>query len=155
MSMSESEEVTSPVVEGGSGLTSDEITESFEAALEEGTVTDILGNPMGKDDFVEVDPSWGLSEFIIGTVLPQIKHLQGRVLTIIDASFVSLDEAEAERKKYVKDLVKDVFNSQADNIFQVLLDHNRGVSVQDVNGEALWCKNGRDGVSTGCTDCPK
>lgn len=97
------------------------IGEAFAVAQAKGQVTDVLGNQV--KEFSEVDPKWGTQDFVFGTVIPQIKFLQGRILTIIDATC-----EDKERAKYVKDLVKDAFVSQADNIIQVTIDHENGLA---------------------------
>lgn len=99
-------------------MSEEEITEVFEEARAKGEVTDLLDNPV--DDFTEVDATWSKKDHVMGTVLPQIKFLQGRVLTIVDATY-----DDKERAKYVKDLIKDAFVSQADSILQVTIDAER------------------------------
>lgn len=117
MSMSKKSKKPSSAVRG---MSESKISEAFEIARAKGQVTDVLGNP--QEDFTEINPKWGTQDFVMGTVIPQIKFLQGRILTIIDATC-----EDKERAKYVKDLVKDAFVSQADNIVQVTIDHTNGI----------------------------
>ena len=92
--------------------TEEEIAESFEQAMKDGTVTDILGNPVTEFDSFAVDEDPQLVPFSI--VANCIRVLQGKVLTIIDASFT-----DEQRIKYVKDLVKDAFCQQTERIFDL------------------------------------
>lgn len=93
------------------------IEESFNEAVRNGTLTDILGNPVDPKEMQVVDPEWGKADFVTGTVFPQMKYLQGRVLTIVDATY-----EDKERAKYIKDIIKDAFVSQADSIMQMLIN---------------------------------
>lgn len=100
-----------------SGWTQEEINASAEEAIENGTMEaiDILGNTE-PFDVNEHDVIYGMlngdeKDLPIGLVLSMIKHLQGKVLTIVDASY-----DDKERVKFVKDLMKDAFRNSANTI---------------------------------------
>lgn len=89
------------------------IAESFERAMEEGAVTDILGNKMTEEDFVSVN----LKEpktIRLTEVLHAIKALQGVILTIVDASYIG-----DPRSKYMKDLMRKEFVSIAGHLAEI------------------------------------
>lgn len=94
-------------------FTEEEITESFELARAKGEVTDLMGNPMGAGETV----AWEIGEekdLSFTQIMGVMNGLQGKVLTIIDATFI-----DKERSKYVKDLIKDSFVHQADWLFEL------------------------------------
>lgn len=98
-----------------------EINEQGQRAIDRGECVDLLGEPMSKDDFIEIDPRWSTDEVVLNVVIPQVKHLMGKVLTIIDAT-----TEDKERGKYVKDLIKDAFSDEAANIFNLVTQNGFG-----------------------------
>ena len=103
-----------------------EIDRSAEEAFENGTLeaVDILGNKevVSKENDI-------LYEMFTGTekdlpperVLSIVKHLQGKILTIVDASY-----DDKERAKFVKDLVKDAFSSSSNWIYEMSIREFEG-----------------------------
>lgn len=93
-------------------LSAEEVAESYEYAAKNGLVTDTMGNKIDtENDMVEYDTTEP-KVFSFNDVLPSFQYLQGRVLTIIDASIPDADS----RNKFIKDLVKDAFVQHADKI---------------------------------------
>ena len=100
-------------------FTQEEIDASMNEAMEKGELelVDILGNREQYTKESEI-----LYELLTGKenplplerILPVLKHLQGQVLTIIDATFV-----EKDRAKYVKDIIKDAFSQQSNWIYEL------------------------------------
>lgn len=84
--------------------TEEQVVEGFEKALEEGTLTDQMGNAMTEDDLFSVNPEE--VNLNLSFTLNVLKSMQGEVLTIIDATFT-----DEKRLKFVKDLIKRSFNS--------------------------------------------
>ena len=113
------------------------ISKSFERALEDGTVTDLMENKMDSDELIQESLSVeGQKELSFDKALKVLKGTQGKVLTIVDATYT-----DDKRLKYVKDLIKDAFSSQADWLFELTI-------------RELECVNGcSDGVA--CHQCPK
>ena len=108
-----------------SKISQDELSKSFENALEKDEVTDIMGNPMREEletpvfeakDWIKTDDGSEpeLNKLTFQQSLFVLKGTQGKVLTIIDATFI-----DEKRLKYVKDLVKDAFSKQADWLFEL------------------------------------
>ena len=64
---------------------------------------------MGTPNKLEENPL-----YTYGTVETQVKFLQGKVLTVIDASF-----SDERQLKAVKDLVNQVFSQQLDWIYEL------------------------------------
>lgn len=93
--------------------TEEEITEGFEKALEEGKLTDVMGNPMTEEDLCSVDPQEE-KDLTLSSVLDLLRSLQGGVLTVIDATFT-----DEKRLKFVKDLLKREFISAGDKAIDV------------------------------------
>ena len=58
----------------------------------------------------------------------QIKFLQGKVLTVVDASMPDTDQ-----RKAVKDLVKNAFSEQLNWIYEICTDFNSRILTK--NGE--------------------
>ena len=92
--------------------TDQEITEGFEQSLKDGTVTDVMGNPLTEEDFIAVS-----KETSPWDTLEIIKTFQGKILTILDATF-----EDKERVKYVKDIVKGEFARLGDRIIDINQD---------------------------------
>lgn len=86
------------------GLTEEQINESFEEALEKGEVTDVLGNPIDLEA-IDINSEYNHEEkdLNLNLVLNNLKVLQGKVLTVIDAT------ADKEKCKFVKDIIRDAF----------------------------------------------
>jgi hypothetical protein len=97
----------------------EKITEAFEEALAKDAITDVIGNKIKKEE-IEITQdylkAYGLpkDKLSVGRILPIIRNLQGKVLTIIDATY-----DDKERGKYVKDLVKDAFSSTGDWVYEL------------------------------------
>lgn len=93
----------------------DQINDAFDKAVKEGTLTDVLGNPITElEEIVYEDFASPGRPLEINKVLPVVQHLQGMVLTIIDATFT-----DEKRIKYVKDLIKDAFSKQGNWLFDL------------------------------------
>ena len=80
-------------------------------AMEDGECTDLMGNPMGEDELVAIPTEKEGFKFFTDVVLPMMKTLEGKILTITDASF-----EDKQRVKFVKDLMKDAFSLSASNM---------------------------------------
>lgn len=108
------------IVTSGQEFTQEEIDESFEKARREGAITDIMGNPMGEDEIVEeaVETDEKL-QLPFQRALDIIKGLQGKILTIVDATY-----DDKERGKYVKDLMRDAFATQANWLMELTIGIN-------------------------------
>lgn len=89
----------------------------------------------------------GVKPIRIGQVLLSVSKLQGKILTIIDASF-----EDKERAKYVKDLVKDSFSSLSNQLYEATI---KEFEWDGYNPFKNKCKNGCDGKNSRCSDCPK
>ncbi len=101
------------------GWTEEEINESANEAFEKGEMTavDILGNeePFTKKDTIVYEMLTGEEKPVeIQRVLDVIKHLQGKVLTVLDATFT-----DEKRIKYVKDLVKEAFSGSSNWLYEL------------------------------------
>lgn len=95
----------------------EEIAESFEKALEEGTLQDVMGNTITSNDLIEVDMETSTeAEVRTKRVIEGLKHLQGKVLTVVDATY-----QDKEQAKYVKDIIKDAFATQGNWFFELLI----------------------------------
>ncbi len=96
------------------------IEESFQEALEKGEVTDQMGNPVEIEEHEVLFQGFETTderEKIATRMMSHYSHLQGDVLTIIDATFT-----DENRIKYVKDLIKNAFSSQSNWSFEYILD---------------------------------
>lgn len=96
-----------------------EIDRSAEEAFENGTLeaVDILGNTerISKADDIFYEMFTGEEKDLPPErVLSVVKHLQGKILTIVDASYDDKDRA-----KFVKDLVKDAFSSSSNWLYEM------------------------------------
>jgi len=97
-------------------MSEEEINASAEEAIKNGTMemVDVLGNT---EPYVSI-----INEILTGEekpvdiqlVLNIVKHLQGKVLTVVDATFT-----DEKRLKYVKDLVKDAFSSSSNWMYEL------------------------------------
>ena len=101
------------------GYTEKSINEASDEAYRKGVmeVVDVIGNttPFTEKEDILYEMFTGEEKpLAVKRVLGVIKHLQGKVLTVIDATF--LDEARA---KFVKDLVKDQFSQSSNWIFEM------------------------------------
>ena len=99
----------------------DELDRAGEEAYENGTLTaiDILGNeePMSKKDDIIIEMLTGEEKPLsVDRVLSVVKYLQGKILTIIDATFT-----DEQRIKYVKDIIKDAFSSSSQWILEMAI----------------------------------
>lgn len=92
--------------------TDQEIEVSFEEALKNGEVTDVMGNQLLEEDLIAVS-----KETSPWDTLEVIKTFQGKILTIIDATY-----DDKERVKYVKDLIKGEFVRLGDKIIDINQD---------------------------------
>ncbi len=96
-----------------------------EEGIKLNTVTDVLGNPIQEFEelpdteefFMSEQDEAGeieLSKLTFEQVRLVIHGLQGKVLTVIDATF-----DDQNRLKYVKDLVREAFSSQTNWLFEI------------------------------------
>lgn len=94
-----------------------------EVGIKLNTATDVLGNPI--PEFAELPDTeeFLISEQEVGEPLNDLTFeqarqvlsgAQGKVLTIIDATFI-----DGTRLKYVKDLIRDAFSAQANWLFEL------------------------------------
>lgn len=102
-----------------SGYTEEDIEEMAIEAYENGTMemVEILGNsePFSKkEDIVHEMLTGDEKDLPVDQILSIVKHLQGKVLTIVDASY-----DDKERAKFVKDLVKEAFSSSSSWIYEM------------------------------------
>lgn len=113
-----------------------EIDRSAEEAYNNGDLemVDILGNrtPASKKDDIMHEMFTGTEKPLdVDKVLGVVKHLQGKILTIIDASFTDLN-----RVKFVKDLIKDSFSTSSNWIFEMsireFVDEPHGMVSEDL-----------------------
>jgi len=110
-------------------FTSKEINDMANEAMENGECTDLMGNPMGEDELVAIPTEKEGFKFFTDVVLPMVKTLEGKILTITDASF-----EDKHRVKFVKDLMKDAFSLSASNMMDF------ACMMKDAN-EANLCKD--------------
>jgi hypothetical protein len=101
------------------GWTEGEINKSADEAFEKGElkIVDILGNeePFTKEQDIMHEMITGDEKPLsVQRVLGVVKHLQGKVLTVIDATFT-----DQSRLKYVKDIVKDQFSQSSSWIYEM------------------------------------
>lgn len=61
-------------------------------------------------------------------VLSVVKHLQGRVLTVVDATFT-----DEKRIKYVKDLVKECFSASSNWLYEMSIREFEGMEDHKSN----------------------
>jgi len=97
-----------------------EIDRSAEEAYEDGSLEmiDILGNkePFSKKQDIIHEMLTGAEKPVeIHRVLSIVKHLQGKVLTVVDATYLG----EEKRLKFIKDLVKDAFSSSSNWLYEM------------------------------------
>lgn len=92
-------------------LTEEEISESYEDAMKNGEVTDLMGDKDEKGFDSEYDPDeekvWSYTD-----VQGFLRHLRGEILTIVDAGY-----GEMEKTKFAKDLIKKTFLNLAEKMF--------------------------------------
>jgi hypothetical protein len=107
---------------------SEEETRAFEEAIQKKELVDVLGNPLQEEMMDQIHKDFNRSEWVetsdgsepefndlkFEQVRNILRSTQGKVLTIIDATFT-----DEKRLKYVKDLVKDAFSSQANWLFEL------------------------------------
>lgn len=96
-----------------------EIDRMAEEAYENGELqaVDILGNTenISKADDIFYEMFTGEEKDLpVDRVLSVVKHLQGKILTIVDASY-----DDKERAKFVKDLVKEAFSNSSNWIYEM------------------------------------
>lgn len=96
-----------------------EIDRQAEEAFENGELEmiDIIGNsePFLKENDILREMFTGEEKPVdVERVLSIVKHLQGKVLTVLDATFT-----DEKRIKYVKDLVKEAFSSSSNWIYEM------------------------------------
>ena len=89
------------------------------------TMMDVLGNEFPfdsqSDKIINEMVTGEEIDLPVGRVLPVIKHLQGKILTIVDATY-----DDKERAKFVKDLVKDAFSSSSNWIYEMSIREFEG-----------------------------
>jgi len=96
-----------------------EIDRQAEEAFENGELqaVDILGNTgtISKEDDIMYEMFTGKEKDVpVHRILTVVKHLQGKVLTIVDASY-----DDKERAKFVKDLVKEAFSTSSNWMYEM------------------------------------
>lgn len=95
-----------------------EIDRLADKAIEDGTMEmiDILGNsePYANVQIPEQMLPKNAKDIELILVLENLKHLQGKVLTVIDAVIEN-----EHRAKYVKDIIKDQFSAKASLLEQI------------------------------------
>lgn len=114
-----------------------------EEGIKLNTVTDVIGNPVPEfaelpdteefllseqDEAGEIE----LNKLSFDQVRKVMSGAQGKVLTIIDATFT-----DENRIKYVKDLIRDAFSAQAHWLFELAMGDfeetpNKNVVMQTV-----------------------
>ena len=112
------------------GYTEEEINESAIEAWENGTMTavDILGNKepfSAKEDIVYEMFKGDEKPVEIQRVLSVVKHLQGKILTVLDATFI-----DEKRIKYVKDLVKEAFSSSSNWLYELSIRESETIGTK-------------------------
>lgn len=98
------------------GWTEEEVSASMQEAYEKGELkeVDMLGNeevvePLCDEMFTGHEKPLDAYD-VIGVV----KHLQGKVLTVVDATFT-----DEKRIKFVKDLVKECFSASSNWLYEM------------------------------------
>lgn len=94
----------------------DEIDRMAEEAYQKGELQgmDILGNTETIEPIVDEMFTGNEKPLNAYRVLSIIKHLQGKVLTVVDATF-----SDEKRIKYVKDLIKDCFSQSSNWLYEM------------------------------------
>lgn len=77
-------------------------------------MVDILGNSETFPNIINEMLTGEEKPIEVARVMEVIKHLQGKVLTVLDASFT-----DEKRIKFVKDLVKDAFSQSSNWIYEM------------------------------------
>lgn len=95
-----------------------EIDRSAEEAYKKGELqaVDVLGNSETIEPLVDEMFTGHEMPLEAYRVLSVVKHLQGKVLTVLDATFT-----DEKRIKYVKDLVKECFSSSSNWLYEMSL----------------------------------
>lgn len=98
------------------GWSEEEVQESMQEAYESGELkmVDILGNDEVLDTITDEMFTGHENPLEAHSVLSVVKHLQGKVLTVVDATFT-----DEKRIKFVKDLVKDCFSQSSNWIYEM------------------------------------
>jgi len=93
-----------------------EIDRMAEEAYEKGELLgmDVLGNTETIEPIVDEMFTGEEKPLDAYRVISILKHLQGKVLTVVDATF-----SDEKRIKYVKDLMKDCFSQSGDWIYEM------------------------------------
>ncbi|MFA5696337.1 MAG: hypothetical protein WC917_02725 [Bacilli bacterium] len=90
-------------------------------------------NMLDQNSQVKLNPKLGKENKLnYFQVESQIKFLQGKVLTVIDASY-----SDKEQRKAVKDLVKSAFSIQLAWILQLCAPETKIVSRDQIQAEGL------------------
>lgn len=105
--------------DGLSKLSKEEIEhvdEMAEEAYQDGELeaVDILGNTGKIEPIMDGMFTGDEKPLDAYRVLSILKHLQGKVLTVLDATFI-----DEKRIKYVKDLVKECFSASSNWIYEM------------------------------------
>jgi len=120
----------------GTNLKVSKLEEKFKFNPEEAIKTSAFG-------YVEMPHENLGSEkfFAYGIIQAQVKFLQGKVLTVVDASLVG------EQKKAVKDLINKMFSEQLSYICQLCYENNKiytreqieesGVDIDELEKQAI------------------
>jgi hypothetical protein len=96
----------------------DEIDRLAEEAYQNGELkgVDMLGNEEVVEPIMDELFTGHEKPLEAYNVLSVVKHLQGRVLTVLDATFT-----DEKRIKYVKDLVKECFSASSNWLYEMSL----------------------------------
>lgn len=100
------------------GYTEEEINEMAEEAYKNGELeaVDLLGNSQVIEPIMDEMFSGKERPIDLYNVISVTKHLQGDVLTVIDATFT-----DEKRIKYVKDLIKRCFTEVSGSLYNLSL----------------------------------
>jgi len=98
---------------------------SVNKAIEDGTMVgvDLLGNetPYVHNHVLDEIIDGKEKDLPVHRVLECVRDLQGKILTVIDATMVDKDRA-----KYVKDIIREAFSTKANWIYEM--------SIRDLEG---------------------
>jgi len=98
------------------GWTEEEINASMQEAYESGELqaVDVLGNSEVVEPILDELFTGDEKPLDAHRVLSVVRHLQGKVLTVVDATFT-----DEKRIKFVKDLVKDCFSQSSNWLYEM------------------------------------
>lgn len=108
-----------------------QINDELASKYEEGELkgVDILLNEGPMSPILEEMFTGDENPLEVRRVIGMVKHLQGKVLTVLDATFT-----DEKRIKYVKDLIKECFSSSSNWLYEMSI---RDFDAEESTNEAM------------------